>query len=170
MSEILIDFLSANDIEKGKIKNHPELFNLVEFTQKIIEDTKSFNGIHAVQYKHIGNYENVFLDMKLLKTCIVNLLINAYKYSPNGGVIEVTTKHSATEGVFLIIKDNGIGIPKKDHAHIFQTFFRAKNAENIQGTGMGLSITQQFVKIMKGQISFVSQENKGTTFTIKLPQ
>ena len=170
LSEILIDFLSANDIEKGKIKNHPELFNLVEFTQKIIEDTKSFNGIHAVQYKHIGNYENVFLDMKLLKTCIVNLLINAYKYSPNGGVIEVTTKHSATEGVFLIIKDNGIGIPKKDHAHIFQTFFRAKNAENIQGTGMGLSITQQFVKIMKGQISFVSQENKGTTFTIKLPQ
>jgi signal transduction histidine kinase len=170
LGEILIDFLSANDIEKGKIKNRPELFNLVEFTYKIIEDTKSFNGTHKVQYKHIGNYENVFLDMKLLKTCITNLLINAYKYSPDGGVIDITTKHTVQEGVFFSIKDNGIGIPKKDHAHIFETFFRAKNVDNIQGTGMGLSITQQFVKIMKGQISFLSQENKGTTFTVKLPQ
>jgi PAS domain S-box-containing protein len=170
LGEILIDFLSTNDIEKGKIKNHPELFNLVEFTNKIIDDTKSFNGNYLVKYNHIGNYENVFLDMKLLKTCVTNLLINAYKYSPDGGVISITTEHKAQEGVFLSIKDNGIGIPKMDHAHIFETFFRAKNVDNIQGTGLGLSITHQFVKIMKGQISFFSQENKGTTFILKFPQ
>ena len=108
--------------------------------------------------------------MKLLKTCITNLLINAYKYSPDGGVISITTEHKAQEGVFLSIKDNGIGIPKMDHSHIFETFFRAKNVDNIQGTGLGLSITHQFVKIMKGQISFFSQENKGTTFILKFPQ
>jgi PAS domain S-box-containing protein len=170
LGEILIDFLSANDIEKGKIKNHPELFNLVEFTNKIIDDTKSFNGTHLIKYNHIGNYENVFLDMKLLKTCITNLLINAYKYSPDGGLIDITTKHTVPDGVIITVSDYGIGIPKKDQGNIFETFFRAKNAENFQGTGMGLSITQQFVKIMKGQISFTSQENKGTTFTIKLPQ
>lgn len=170
LGEILIDFLSANDIERGRIKNHPEIFNLVEFTNKIINELKSFNGNYLIKYNHIGNYENVFLDMKLLKSCITNLLINAYKYSPDGGVIYITTKHTRQEGVFFSIKDNGIGIPKKDHAHIFEPFFRAMNVENIQGTGLGLNITQQFVKIMKGQISFFSQENIGTTFTLKIPQ
>lgn len=170
LEEILLDFLSANDIEKGKTMNKPELFSLVKFTKKIIDETKSFDGIHNVKYKHIGDYQNVLLDMKLLKTCITNLLINAFKYSPNGGIVEITTEQKIPEDISITFKDNGIGIPEEEQHNIFKTFFRAKNAEAIQGTGLGLNITQELVNIMGGTISFTSKVNEGSTFILKFSQ
>jgi signal transduction histidine kinase len=167
MKEILIDFLSASEIEKGMIKNNPEVFNLSKYTEAVIEETKSFNGIHTIKYTHIGESQNVYLDKKILKTCLSNLIINAYKYSPKGGEIEVITELKKDGSLSFKVKDNGIGIPKKDELHIFENFFRAKNAENIQGTGIGLNITRRLVTIMGGDITFISTENKGSTFTIK---
>jgi signal transduction histidine kinase len=167
MKEILIDFLSASEIEKGMIKNNPELFNLSKYTETVIEETKSFNGIHTIKYTHIGENHNVYLDKKILKTCLSNLIINAYKYSPKGGEIEVITELKKDGSISFKVKDKGIGIPKKDELHIFENFFRAKNAENIQGTGIGLNITRRLVTIMGGDITFISTENKGSTFTIK---
>jgi signal transduction histidine kinase len=168
MKEILIDFLSASEIEKGMIKNNPELFNLVEFTESVIEETKSYNGIHTIKYVQEGENKDVYLDKKILKTCLSNLIINAYKYSPKGGEVEVTTELKKDGNVLFKVKDIGIGIPKNDELHIFDNFFRAKNAENIQGTGIGLNITRRLVTIMGGNISFTSTENKGSTFLIKL--
>ncbi len=170
LEEILLDFLSANDIEKGKTMNTPELFSLVKFAKKIIDESKSFDGKHTVKYKHIGDYQNVYLDMKLLKTCITNLVINAYKYSPNGSVIEITTEQNIPGDISLIFKDNGIGIPEEEQHNIFKIFFRAKNAEAIQGTGLGLNITHELIKIMGGSIAFTSKENEGSTFIIKFSQ
>lgn len=170
LEEILLDFLSANDIEKGKTMNKPELFSLVKFTKKIIDETKSFDGLHNVKYKHIGDYQNVHLDMKLLKTCITNLLINAFKYSPNGGIVEITTEQKTPEDISITFKDYGIGIPEEEQHNIFKTFFRAKNAEAIQGTGLGLNITQELVNIMGGTISFISKVNEGSTFILKFSQ
>lgn len=168
MKEILIDFLSASEIEKGMIKNNPEFFNLYKFTESVIEETKPFNGIHTVKYTHLGENKNVYLDKKILKTCLSNLLINAYKYSPKSGEIEMTTEFKKNGSISFKIKDKGIGIPKNDKLHIFDNFFRAKNAENIQGTGIGLNITRRLVTIMGGNISFTSIENKGSTFLIKI--
>lgn len=170
LEEILIDFLSSNDIEKGKTMNNPELFSLVKFTKKIIEETKSFVGGHIVKYKHIGDYQNVYLDMKLLKTCITNLVVNAHKYSINGGIIEITTEQDTPGNISIIVKDNGIGIPENEQHHIFKTFFRAKNVEAIQGTGLGLNITKELITIMGGAISFISKIEEGSTFIIKFSQ
>lgn len=167
LKEILIDFMSASDIERGNIKNCPIPFNLVEFVENLTEEIKSFNGTHQVKYKHIGPYNNVILDKKLLRVCMGNLLINAYKYAPDGGLIEITTEQSKPNSILISIKDNGIGIPENDQTHIFKQFFRAKNAENIQGTGLGLHITQCLTKIMGGKISFTSQEKVGSTFFLK---
>ena len=167
LKEILKDFLSISEVEKGHIKNSPETFNVIKFVEGIIEETKSLCGTHEVSYTHIGPYQNIFLDMKLLKICLTNLITNAYKYSPKGGLIEITTEQHTQGNVIFIIKDHGIGIPDGDAPNIFETFFRAKNAENIQGTGLGLNITQKFVSIMGGTISFISKENKGTMFILK---
>ena len=87
----LIDFLSADQITKGEKINNPKIFNLVDFMENTIDETKTFNGIHSVKYIHKGDNQNVFLDENLLKTCITNLIINAYKYSPNGGMIKIKT-------------------------------------------------------------------------------
>jgi PAS domain S-box-containing protein len=166
LREILTDFLSASELEKGKLKNNPEDFNITDFIENLLEEVKSFNGIHNVVYSHYGKYKEVHLDKKLLKICLTNLVINAFKYSPNGGKITISTEHKTPELLKIKIADEGIGIPEADQSHIFETFFRARNAENVEGTGMGLNIAKRFITLMGGRISFVSIENKGTTFTI----
>ncbi len=170
LREILMDFLSADEIESKKAQNKPETFNLVMFVEDLIEEIKIFNGIHAVNYNYNRQTQNVHLDKKLLKTCLTNLIINAYKYSPNGGAIEIITEQKKPHIVSIMIKDHGIGIPEKDQHQIFNSFFRAANAENIQGTGLGLNITKKLVTIMGGNISFISKENEGTTFFLKFPK
>lgn len=68
------------------------------------------------------------------------------------------------------MRDSGIGIPKKDQKHLFEKFFRANNAINIKGTGLGLHIVKRYLDLMKGSITFRSKENAGTTFIVTLPQ
>jgi PAS domain S-box-containing protein len=170
VKEILMDFLSVEEVEKGKIVNNPETFDLVEFITNHIEETKQFNGIHIHNYSHVGKHKTVSLDKKLLKICLTNLLINAYKYSPNGGTIETSSEQLTPGNIVIKIKDNGIGIPQEDQEHIFERFFRANNADTIQGTGLGLNITQALVKLMGGSIFFLSETNKGTTFILKFPK
>ena len=68
----------------------------------------------------------------------------------------------------IVVKDEGIGIPDKEQKHMFERFFRADNAENIQGTGLGLYIVQRYLKIMGGSIHFESEEGK-TIFIINIP-
>ena len=67
------------------------------------------------------------------------------------------------------VKDNGIGIPEKDQKQIFNRYFRSENALLIQGTGIGLNIVKSHLNNLGGEVTFVSNENKGSTFTIKLP-
>lgn len=167
IKEILIDFLSADQIQKGNKKNNPKIFNLVDFMESAIDETKSFNELHSVKYTHTGEKQNVFLDETLLKTCVSNIIINAYKYSPKGGNINIKTEQKKSGSIVIEITDEGIGIPASNESNIFEQFFRGKNASNIPGTGLGLSITKKLINLMGGEISFKSKENIGTTFTIR---
>ena len=167
LKEILMDFMSASEIERGKIKNNPESFNLIEVTENLIEEIVSYNGTHHVTYKHVGSYHTLFLDKIHLKAAMTNLLVNAYKYSPDGGLIEITTQQNKPGNLIISIKDQGIGIPENDKQYIFEKFYRAGNAETIQGTGLGLNITQRLITLMGGTVSFLSKENKGSIFYIK---
>lgn len=67
------------------------------------------------------------------------------------------------------MKDSGIGISKENQKHLFERFFRGHNATHIQGTGLGLNIVTKYTELMNGSIDFESKENKGTTFTIIIP-
>ncbi len=164
LKEILTEFLSLNQIEKGMIKNEPQLFNLVDFIKKAIDEINT--EAHALTYKYVGENKNVYLDPKLLKICLTNVLANAIKYSPSGGIVEIVTERSALQSIKISIKDQGIGIPENDKTHIFEQFYRAKNAETFQGTGLGLNLIQKIISIMRGSIDFESKENEGTTFLL----
>ena len=166
LKEILLDFLSTEDIKNDRINNNPEMFNLVTYINTLLPEIKSYNGIHAIKFIHTGLNKHVNLDKKLLKICLTNLMINAFKFSPEGGPIELKIQNSK-KGITITVKDNGIGIPESDQRYIFKSFFRANNTANIQGTGLGLNITQKIVTIMGGTISFKSKLNKGTTFKIE---
>ena len=99
---------------------------------------------------------------------IINLVSNASKFSPENKPIDITTKNSKNE-LQLTVKDHGMGIPVDEQKNLFERFFRAKNASNIQGTGLGLNIVSKYIEVLNGTITFESELNIGTTFYIKLP-
>jgi PAS domain S-box-containing protein len=169
LTDILNDFLSVSKLEEGKVENQPEAINLKLFTEDIISDMQQManNGQQIVQ-THVGN-EQVFLDKKLLKNVYFNLISNAVKFSPEGGIVEVNVIVE-TNLVKIVVKDSGIGISEEDQKHLFERFFRGRNAINIQGTGLGLNILAKYIELMNGTIELESVENKGTTFTIIMPQ
>lgn len=103
-----------------------------------------------------------------LNQVAINLIDNAIKYTPKGGQVEVTL-NSDSQWVILIVRDNGMGIPKEDLERIFERFYRVDKARTRQmgGTGLGLSIVRHIVKAHAGQIDVVSEVGVGTTFTVK---
>lgn len=169
LTDILNDFLSVSKLEEGKMENLPGDINLKTFVADIISDMQSMATVgQKIVHDHAGN-ESVNLDKKLLKNILFNLISNAIKFSPEGALIEVATKVT-NSSVNISIKDNGIGISKEDQKHLFERFFRGHNATHIQGTGLGLNIVAKYVELMNGSLDYESRENKGTIFTIIIPQ
>lgn len=167
LREILTDFLTLDRYNNGIIGNNPQSLDLVEFIKKLVEEINISQ--HPVNYSHIGQTGNVCLDPKLLKICLTNLLVNAIKYSPQRDLIKIASELDDDGNIQISISDQGIGIPESDKAFIFDQFFRAKNAEGFQGTGVGLSLVQKFVTLMNGSVSFTSTINQGSVFVLKFP-
>ncbi len=118
-----------------------------------------------IVFTHQGE-EWITLDHTLLRNIIFNLLSNAIKFSNDDGVI-VLNAEATTDTFQFTLTDNGIGISSDDQVHLFERFFRASNATNIQGTGLGLHIVSKYVELLEGHIQFTSELEKGTSFTIK---
>lgn len=168
MTFILNDFLSAERLEEGKIFAKPSEFNLPEVIEEIISDIKNIQKKdQQIIQTHAGE-EIVNCDKQMIRNILLNLLSNAIKFTGEDGLINITTSSTPKE-IKLIVKDNGIGIAKEDQQYLFERFFRAKNATNIQGTGLGLTIIVKYLEALDGKIAFESELNQGTTFTITIP-
>jgi PAS domain S-box-containing protein len=165
LTDILNEFLSIGKIEDGKVVTNFSRFNARELINGIVGELQ---GIAKKGQQIICEYEGeteVELDITLLRNVFINLLSNAIKFSPENGKIMVHGRVGKEQVVFTI-KDSGIGISHEDQEHLFERFFRGKNATNIQGTGLGLHIVGKYVELMNGQIVCKSELEKGTTFII----
>lgn len=113
----------------------------------------------------------VNVDHEKLQQALMNVLGNAYKYSPNGGAIELTVLREAGERgrVGVRVKDRGIGMSPEHTARAFERFFRADTSGNIPGTGLGLSLVKEIVELHGGEVKLQSAPGEGTTVTIWLP-
>lgn len=121
------------------------------------------------EYNHDVSGVNGFVDNDIIKKFMLNLVSNAYKYTPVGGHIAIdVSKMIKDDATLLIIKisDTGVGIPKEDIPHIFDRFVSTKGFDS---NGIGLSIVKELVTIHHGKISVESTVGKGTTFTVELP-
>jgi signal transduction histidine kinase len=110
------------------------------------------------------------LDKFIFEKIITNLISNAVRYTPNGG--KVTIKTDLDENYwYLIVSDTGIGIPMEEQKHIFEEFYRARNAKKFEsvGTGLGMSIIKRMVEQENGEIFLESEVDKGSTFTVRFP-
>ncbi|WP_229254112.1 sensor histidine kinase KdpD [Dyadobacter sp. NIV53] len=168
LTEILNDFLSIGKLEEGRVQSIPVEVNLPEFCKGLIEEIKGLcKDDQQIHFQYNGK-SDVWLDKQLLRNVLFNLLSNAIKYSEAGKSIFLRIA-AGDKLVSIEIEDQGIGIPETDQAHIFDRFFRAHNAGNVQGTGLGLNIVQNYIDLMKGEVSFSSKVGQGTTFHINLP-
>lgn len=166
LTSILNDFLSIDRLEGGKIEPKFTEFNLVKFSEEIIEEMQPIakQNQHIV-YQHSGDDAHVTLDANLLKNAIINLISNAIKYSGENTFIEFNTY--TNNGTCIIeVKDNGIGIPDEEQKHLLEPFFRANNTGKIPGTGLGLNIVRQYAHLMNGDITWKSKLDEGTLFRL----
>lgn len=167
LTTILNDFLSLEKLESGMHKVDTSAIDLNETMLDVIEEMSiNLKEGQKIDYKeHALQLET---DPHILKNILINLISNAIKYSNPGDPIDITVKQKS-KAVTIAIKDAGIGIPEEEQKDLFGRFFRAGNATNIQGTGLGLHIVRKYVDLLSGNIRFKSVEGEGSTFTLELP-
>lgn len=169
LNNIINDFLSVENLETGKVNYRFSNFKLSKVVNEAVYDANMLlKEGQQIRYPENIDDLSIYQDEKIIQLILSNLLYNAIKYSPEGSVIELLIKQDDTITT-LTVKDNGIGIPKKDQKHIFERYFRAQNVINTQGTGIGLNIAKNHLENLGGTIYFESIENKGTTFVITFP-
>lgn len=169
LTNILNDFLSLDKLETGKVRFELEEIDIPEECLRILDDYKTIvKPGQELIFDHKGGVL-AEVDKHLFGNILINLLSNAVKYSLEGSHIFVSTIRNEDE-LLLSVRDEGIGIPEEEQKHMFERFFRANNATNIQGTGLGLNITKKYIDLMRGSITFNSEEGKGTTFIVSIPQ
>jgi PAS domain S-box-containing protein len=170
LTDILNDFLSLDKLEQGKVEAKNLYFKVDEFMEDIIEEMDGMLKKKRQKILYMNNgADEVYLDEKVLRNVLLNLLSNAVKYSPEEMEIHIRVAMN-DEKLSISIRDQGIGIPAEAQKNLFTKFFRARNASDIQGTGLGLNIVKKYVELLKGDISFISKENEGSTFTVEFPQ
>ncbi len=169
LNNILNDFLSVEKLESGKVNYRFTEFRLSKVINEVIYNANMLlKEGQKINYPEDIDDMSLIQDEKTLELALSNLVHNAIKYSPENTTIQLKVKQDAINTTFIII-DNGIGIPENDQKNIFNRYFRAENALLNQGTGIGLNIVKTHLENLGGAISFESEENKGSTFTITIP-
>lgn len=173
---LINEVLDMNKIESGKVELNEENFNLSELVNTLLAMTKA----QLESHRHTLNvniadviHENVIGDSHRIQQVFVNLMSNAIKYTPDGGTISLSVAERPTNahGVAcyeFVFEDNGIGMTEEFQKHLFEPFTRAndKKTAAIQGTGLGMTISQSLVRMMGGDIQVKSKPGEGSRFTV----
>lgn len=170
LTELLNDFLCLGKLEEGKINAVSSMFSLKDMLDHIVTEFDGLKkeGQHIALDYEPGGSHFVSSDRQLIQNILLSLLSNAVKYSSTDSTITVSVRKEGS-ALMLEVKDQGIGIPLHEQSHIFDRFFRAKNAIDIEGTGLGLNIVKNYVELLHGDITFTSIENEGTSFSVRIP-
>lgn len=167
MNGMLEDLLSLGKLDEGLVSINTSSFTLDTFIADFVNEMREI-AKSGQEIRYTVNCNNmVSTDKRLLKNVLINLVSNAVKFSPENSVVDITA--GCQNGTLTIsVKDSGIGISEEDQQHLFERFFRARNAANIQGTGLGLHIVSKYLELMHGDIALSSKLGEGTTFTVTI--
>jgi signal transduction histidine kinase len=174
IDQLLDDVLLLGRLESGQAGFCLVPLDLAKFCNELVGEFQSSlklkppsDPVTLIFVNH-SQSPMVSLEVSLLRRILGNLLSNAIKYSPPNTEVIFELKVTETEAIFSV-QDTGIGIPVADQARLFDSFYRAKNVGRIPGTGLGLSIVKKCVDLHGGEISLISEEGVGSTFTVTLP-
>jgi signal transduction histidine kinase len=170
MSKLVDNMLLVNQFELEKPKFKPIPLDLLQLFSDLIEQERETTGArHELIFQITGHTQGFWGDRGLLQQIFINLMSNAIKYSPDGGIVEFHLIGKESEVIFYI-QDHGIGIPIKDQENLFQSFCRGSNVDTIPGTGLGLAIAKGCVELHGGDITLFSEVGQGTKVTVSLPK
>jgi len=173
----LLDF---RKLEMQELRLYPSVGDIVSFVKEISYSFTDMAGTKNIHFNFTTTIESLHIsfDPDKLERILFNLLSNAFKFTPEHGTIQVmldqeavTANGEQTNYVSIKVKDSGIGIPAEEHEKIFERFFQHNVPGSIlnQGSGIGLAISKEFVRLHQGTISVESAPGKGTCFTVLLP-
>lgn len=169
LNNILNDFLSIEKFETGNIQYKCSEFIISKVVNEVVYNANMLlkEGQEIIYPEDIEDL-SLYQDEKTIELALSNLLNNAIKYSKENTDINIVIEQDSETTSFTII-DHGIGIPEKEQKNIFNRYFRAENALNVQGTGIGLNIVKSHIENLGGSITFQSEEQIGSTFTFTVP-
>jgi len=168
LNSLLEDFLSLGKLDEGKIGVHLHEFNLEELIRDTIEEMNPTlkNGQKIIFTSNIP--QSIVSDKNLIRNILFNLFSNAIKFSEAFKTIHVSSILNDNI-ICTTIRDEGMGISEEDQQHLFSSFFRGRNAVNIQGTGLGLHIVKRYVDMLGGSLALDSELGKGTRISFSIP-
>lgn len=170
LNALITSMLDISRLELGQLSIEREPLDLRHLCQGVVADVQPTIERHSIDLQLPESPVVVMGDVLRLEQVIANLLQNAIKYSPSGGLITVwVTRHDGTAHVR--VTDQGIGIPAEAQTQLFTRFYRADNVDpqQISGMGIGLYVIKEIVTMHNGTVSVESNEGAGSTFTVTLP-
>jgi signal transduction histidine kinase len=170
--KLLDDLLDLSRIESGKVELNPTAVNVISLIAEVVNLLQPQIEAKGQQLivNHAEPLQPVQGDAERIRQILINLLSNAYKYTPPGGHIWVTAQRQE-EWVRIDVRDDGVGLSPDEQAHVFNKFFRVpqRASQEVGGTGLGLAITRLLVEMHGGQITVTSAPGQGSTFSFTLP-
>jgi signal transduction histidine kinase len=173
MISLVNDMLSADRMESGKFRYRFFPIQIEDLIENVITEIlpkANERGVGIRFLRPVDPFPRVTIDPDKIREVLQNLIDNAVKYSRRGGVVVVGIQREE-KSLLCLVTDQGIGIPKADQEKIFGRFFRAQNALRVEtdGSGLGLFIVRGIIQRHGGDVSFESEEGKGTTMKFRLP-
>ncbi len=170
LAQVVTDVMQVAKIQEGKLSYAPKRMDIVGLAADVIKDFNIDDSlVTKIKFDSKWTSLDMLLDSRLMLQVLNNLLSNAIKYSLPTPVVLVKLYEKGDE-ILLAIKDNGIGIPKRETKNLFRPFYRAENVKQIQGNGLGLNIAKESVMLHGGDITFTSELWIGSTFVVHLPK
>ena len=171
LSLMVSDLIDLSRIEYGDLKLNIVSIDLDEFVNSFIVSMKSLTKKKGIDLVYKTSHKTkIKADVQALERIFTNLVDNAFKYSPDESLIEISTKQD-DNNVRVMISDNGVGISEIDKGHIFDRFYRAASARasHNKGSGLGLAIVKNLVNSLNGDVGVSSGVSKGSIFWFTLP-
>ena len=165
---LINQILDLRKAEKGKMKITVQQIDLVSFVKDrlgMFTDLAKRKKISLSYNYHLNNII-IWYDPDMLEKCLYNLLSNAFKFTPEGGKIQVAIKQEADEQISISVSDNGCGMTQKEQSQIFERFYQGRQNNYQTGSGIGLHLTKSIVEQHNGSISVESTMEEGSCFTI----
>jgi PAS domain S-box-containing protein len=170
LAQLVNDLSTLSRAERGKLPLEIETINIHELTATIVDDYEKEAAAKNLQLIADVHVSGPLHSSRLyVREVLQNFLTNALKYTETGSI--TLSAHTTAGGIIFAVKDTGIGISRSDQKHIFNKFFRSEDyrTRKTSGTGLGLYVTSKLGRLLHAKITFESQLNKGSTFTIFIP-